>query len=264
MTATSFKLFSKSDFIDMGIALGDVYLLMEEMSSRLKLKNANDLKSLLRVTRENYMKKTNYPDKRCPRKHVNVQFRCYNFDRKLRKFKLVKESTGGGIRSERLNRTTSFEELMDRAKSLFFPYGYNNKKKSLDCYTYYLADCAMNKLTDRLQLGDVSNVPLTVQSYITKYSLKVVKFILMTKEMSSNQQILKLAIKDPSENNFEQELKEFPSAIVNHTNDIMNNFSEQLNYISTEVEDHSSSSPYPFAEVHLKSNAHEQAGSRYF
>ena len=114
MTATYFKLFSKNDFIDMGIALGDVYLLMEEMSSRLKLKNANDLKSLLRVTRENYMKKTNYPDKRCPPQHVNVQFRWYYLDRKLRKFKLVKESTGGGIRSERLNRTTSFEELMDR------------------------------------------------------------------------------------------------------------------------------------------------------
>ena len=30
------------------------------------------------------------------------------------------------------------------------------------------------------------------------------------------------------------------------------------------MEDHSSSSPYPFAEVHLKSNAHEQAGSSYF
>ena len=86
----SFKLFSKNDFIDMGIALGDVYLLMEEMNSRLKLQNANDLKSLLRVTRENYTKKTNYPDKRCPPKHVNVQFRWYNFDGKLQKFKLVK------------------------------------------------------------------------------------------------------------------------------------------------------------------------------
>ena len=188
----------------MGIALGDVYLLMEEMNSRLKIKTANDLKSLLRATRENYMKKTNYPDKRYPPKNVNVQFRWYNFDRKLQKFKLVKESTGGGIRSERLNRTTSFEELMDRAKSLFFPYGYNNKKKSLDCYAYYLVDFAMNELTGRLQLDDGSNAPLTVQSYITKYSLKIVKFILMTKEMSSNQQTLKLAIKDPSENNFEQ------------------------------------------------------------
>ena len=86
----------------------------------------------------------------------------------------------------------------------------------------------------------------------------------MTKEMSSNQQALKLAIKDPSENNFEQELKEFPSAIVNPTNDIINNFSEQLNYISPEVGDHSSSSPYPSAEVHLKSNTHEQATSKYF
>ena len=75
----SFKLFSKNDFIDMGIALGDVYLLMEEMNSRLKLQNANDLKSLLRVTRENYMRTTNYPDKRCPPKHVNVQFRWYKF-----------------------------------------------------------------------------------------------------------------------------------------------------------------------------------------
>ena len=75
----SFKLFSKNDFIDMGIALGDVYLLMEEMNSRLKLQNANDLKSLLRETRENYMRKTNYPDKRCPPKHVNVQFRWYKF-----------------------------------------------------------------------------------------------------------------------------------------------------------------------------------------
>ena len=142
---------------------------------------------------------------------------------------------------------------MDRAKSLFFPYGYNNKKKSLDCYAYYLADFAMNKLTDRLQLGDGSNVPLTVQSYITNYLLKAVKFILMTKEMSSNQQILKLSIKDSSENNFGQELTEFESAIVNHTNGIMNNFSEQLNYISPKVEDHSSSSPYSFAEGHLKS-----------
>ena len=79
MTATFFKLFSKNDFIDMGIALGDVYLLMEEMNSRLKIKTANDLKSLLRVTRENYMRKTNYPDKRCPPKHVNVQFRWYKF-----------------------------------------------------------------------------------------------------------------------------------------------------------------------------------------
>ena len=109
-----------------------------------------------------------------------MQFRWYNFDRKLQKFKLVKESTGGGIRSQRLNRKTSFEELMDREKLLFFPYGYNNKKKILDCYVYYLADFAMNNLMDRLQLGDGSNVPLTVQSYITKYLLKIVKFILMT------------------------------------------------------------------------------------
>ena len=106
MTAISFKLFSKNDFIDMGIALGDVYLLMEETNTRLKLKNASDLKSLLCVTRENYTKKTYYPDKRCPSKRVNVQFRWYRFDRKLQKYKLVKESTGGGIRSERLNRTT--------------------------------------------------------------------------------------------------------------------------------------------------------------
>ena len=210
------------------------------------------------------MKRTNYPDSRCPPKNVTVQFRWYNFDRKLQKFKLVKESTGGGIRPERLNRTTSFEELMDREKSLFLPYGCNNKKKSLDCYAYYLADFAMNELTGRLQLDDGSNVSLTVKSYITKYLLKIVKFILVTKEMSSNQQTLKLAIKDPSENNFEQELKEFPSAIVNPTNDIINNFSEQSNYISPEVEDHSSPSPYRFAEVHLKSNAHEQARSRYF
>ena len=122
----------------------------------------------------------------------------------------------------------------------------------------------MNKLTDRLQLGDGSNVPLTVRSYITKYSLKIVKFILMTKEMLSNQKAIKLAMKDPSENKFEQELNEFSSAIVNPTNDIINNFSEQLNYISQDVEDHSSSSPYPFAEVHLKSNAQEQTRTRYF
>ena len=137
MTATSLKLFSKNDFIDIGIALGDVYLLMEEMNSRLKLKNANVLKSLLRVTRENYMKKTNYPDKRCLPINVNVQFQWYSSDRKL---KLIKESTGGGIRSKRLDRTTSFEELMDRAKLLFFPYGFNSKKKSLDCYANYLAN----------------------------------------------------------------------------------------------------------------------------
>ena len=80
--------------------------------------------------------------------------------------------------------------------------------------------------------------------------------------MSSNQQILKLAIKDSSENNFEQELKEFPSTIVNPANDIINNFSKQSNYMSPEVEDHISSLPYAFAEVHLKSNAHEQAGSK--
>ena len=86
----------------------------------------------------------------------------------------------------------------------------------------------------------------------------------MTKEMSPNPRTHKFTIKDPSENNVEQELKEFPTAIVNPTNDIINNFSEQLNYISPEVEDHSSSSPYPFAEFHLKSNAHDQARSSYF
>ena len=82
--------------------------------------------------------------------------------------------------------------------------------------------------------------------------------------MLSNQKAIKLAMKDPSENKFEQELNEFASAIVNPTNDIINNFSEQLNYISQDVEDHSSSSPYPFAEVHLKSNAQEQTRTRYF
>ena len=92
----------------------------------------------------------------------------------------MKGSTGGGIRSERLIKTTSFEELMDRAKSLFFPYSYNNKKRSLDCYKYYLANFTMNKLTDRK--GSVLN-------YINL--LKIVKFILMAKEMPSNQQILK-------------------------------------------------------------------------
>ena len=144
MTATSLKLFSKNDFIDIGIALGDVYLLMEEMNSRLKLKNANVLKSLLRVTRENYMKKTNYPDKRCLPKNVNVQFQWYSFDRKQQ---LVKESTGGGIPSKRLNRTTSFEELMDRVKSLFFHMATTIKRKLWIAmqiiwliYAYYLAD----------------------------------------------------------------------------------------------------------------------------
>ena len=47
MTATSYKLFFKNGFVDMGTALGDVYLLMGEMNSRLKLENANGLKSLL-------------------------------------------------------------------------------------------------------------------------------------------------------------------------------------------------------------------------
>ena len=169
MTATSFKLFSKNDFIDIGLALGDVYLLMEEMNSRLKLKNSNYLKSLLRVTRENYMKKTNYPDKRCLPKNVNVQFQWYSFDRKQQ---LVKESTGGGIPSKRLNRTTSFEELMDRAKSLFFHMATTIKRKLWIAmqiiwliYAYYLADFAMNELADRLQFHYGSNVPLTVLYY---------------------------------------------------------------------------------------------------
>ena len=43
---------------------------------RLKLKNANNLKSMLRVTRKSYMKKTNYPNKRCPPKRVKVQLTC--------------------------------------------------------------------------------------------------------------------------------------------------------------------------------------------
>ena len=46
----------------------------------------------------------------------------------------------------------------------------------------------------------------------------------MTKEMLSNQQIHKLAIKDSSENNFEEELRKLPSAIVNPTNGIINIF----------------------------------------
>ena len=44
------------------------------MNSRLKLKTANDLKSLLGVTRENYMKKTNYPDKRYHQKTLTCSF----------------------------------------------------------------------------------------------------------------------------------------------------------------------------------------------
>ena len=90
------------------------------------------------------MKKTNYPDKRCLPKNVNVQFQWYSFDRKQQ---LVKESTGGGIPSKRLNRTTSFEELMDRAKSLFFHMATTIKRKVWIAmqiiwliYAYYLAD----------------------------------------------------------------------------------------------------------------------------
>ena len=86
----------------------------------------------------------------------------------------------------------------------------------------------------------------------------------MTKEISSNQQVLELAIKDSSENKFQQELKEFASVIVNPTNGIINNFSEELNYMSPEVENHISLSPYAFAEVHSKSNVHEQAERSYF
>ena len=44
--------------------------------------------------------------------------------------------------------------------------------------------------------------------------------------MSPNPRTLKLTIKDLNENNVEQEL-----AIVNSMNDIINNFSEQLNHI---------------------------------
>ena len=197
--------------------MADVYLMFEEFVHKPKAnQNRDELRTLLETTRKNHSRSSKYPAKRLLPSNVTVQLRWYNYDKKKRKHIQVRESGGGGIRAVSLNRSITYDDILERCKNYFFPNGRSNIKGRLSKYTYYLADFSMAKLENIIELHNETK-PLTLQTYIDKHSPKVVKFFFMTQTLSATQEVLKLA--QDSLNNISDDDFELPAVIFRRPED---------------------------------------------
>ena len=178
MCSESFDLFKKEDFLAMGIALGDTYLLMQKFSKTKEvpsLDRAKRLKSLLQSS--NRKGKDNFEgSKRSKPITLSTHFVWHHYCEKECRYKQVRENSGGGNRTRIIGKASTYQELLTYANDLFFPNGTSGNKKYISLMVCHLADFALNEIEeskfDTLEVHMIDN------------GLSKVKFALMTKDFS--------------------------------------------------------------------------------
>ena len=175
MCAESFDLFKKEDFLGMGIALGDVYLLLKKFSKsdNPSLDRAKKLKTLLQSSNR---REKEVLSKRSKPATVSTHFVWYHFSEKERRYKQVRENSGGGNRVKVMKKSSNFQEIMTCAVNLFFPKGSSGSKKYISLMVYHLGDFALNKIEE-------TNFT-TLEEHMFDNGLSKIKFALMTKDFA--------------------------------------------------------------------------------
>ena len=159
----------------MRIALVHVYQLMLEYGQRNE--RAQRLKNLLSTTKSSISNKTNYPKKRAKPSKIQLYFSWYHYDVKKERYTQVREQQGGGLRVQHVDRHSTFQEMFQWIVDVFFPNGFNKKRKYISKYKHCLGDYALQEMTETMYLDQEV---FTLEKYIKCNSLKQVKFTLLT------------------------------------------------------------------------------------
>eukprot|EP00111_Clytia_hemisphaerica_P011503 TCONS_00033766-protein len=160
----------------MGIALGHVYLLMEEFSSRNPQNKATLLQNLIQDAKTSKDSKQLQSNKNNKVKTINAILNWYNYNWKKLKYSLVKELQGGGRRALALPLSSTMNDVLINAKKLFFPDEKNMKGNIYD-FEVSLCDFKMSEFT-------TAEFDKTVKEYRDEHRLshKETRFILKTKQ----------------------------------------------------------------------------------
>ena len=180
MTNQNVHLFQRSDFANMGIALGDTYLLLEKLGGNKIDKSKTELlKTFLGSNTTRSLAKATQNRKRPA--ELTVYFSWYQFDVEKNRYAQVR--TGGGRRSRAVDRNIKLDDLLQIAKDFFFPNGHNSKGP-ISKFKIALGGPDMseieNKLRFRINEHEERVEDFTVDGYLRKYGLKVAKLNLLT------------------------------------------------------------------------------------
>ena len=198
-------MFKRDDLLEIGIALADVYVILDKFSSNRNTATARaeQLKSFLASSRSKQGYTTHsYPKKRSKASSLTVTFTWHNYDNKKKKYAQVREQMGGGRRQQIMQRSSTFETILENAKGLFFPRGKNSKKKRLTDFSYFVGDFALNQLSSELEISlesETKLVKFTLDEYMRNNALKQARFIFMTKERRWNELYLCKSDSDDSD-----------------------------------------------------------------
>ena len=180
MTNQNINLFRRSDFTNMGIALGDAYLLLEKLGGNKIDKSKTELlKTFLGSNTTRSLAKATQNRKRPA--ELTVYFSWYQFDVEKNRYAQVR--TGGGRRSRAVDRNIKLDDLLQIAKDFFFPNEHNSKGP-ISKFKIALGGPDMseieNKLRFRINEHEERVEDFTVDGYLRKYGLKVAKLNLLT------------------------------------------------------------------------------------
>lgn len=171
------NLFSKNDFMDMGLAMAHAYQLKENFGN--KTSKAEKLQSLLATARKRKEQRVGGSMKqKKKRTELSVNLNLFEYDPNLNRYSQLKAIKGGGCRQITVQRTSHVRDILSNAESVFFPNGKSTKGFKLSSYTAALADFTQTVLTS-------ADEDLSLEDYKEKYGLKDLRFTLLIKKLSA-------------------------------------------------------------------------------
>ena len=114
---------------------------------------------------------------------------------------------------QQLNRHTTFQEMVQRIVDVFFPNGFNKKRKHISKYKHCLGDYALQEITEIMY---PDQEVFTLEKYIECNSLKQVKFTLLTcdkKDKKIRIAYLHLTFSDDDHDDYD-DFKDFHSIFI--------------------------------------------------
>ena len=184
VTTENIHFFTKQDFLDMYLPLGDYYLLMNKFGE--KKSRSQELMKLVQCVRRDRNK-----TERAKPPTLQVSFKWFNFNKNKNKYSMVRGvENGGGVIQKVLNRSDDLHIVEKTAKDSFFPKGCNTKDELLSYFHWHIADHQLQKIKETVSDCDGNEKPFTIENFSSCKSQKRITFILMTKRMSPQQLVL--------------------------------------------------------------------------
>ena len=175
------NLFTKNDFMEMGLAMAHAYQLKEKFSN--KTSKAEKLQLLLTTARKRKDRTGGSMMQRKKKSELSVNLNLFEFDSMQNRYSQLKATRGGGCRQVTLQRTCCVREVLFHAESVFFPNGKSTKGTKLIAYTTDLADFTQTTVTSE-------DEDLSLDAYKEKYGLNLkcrCKIVIVTLRMSNLQ-----------------------------------------------------------------------------